>query len=71
MHAMFKALGIQDASAEEAWAAVEAADKEKDVDDIKKSIFAYAKAYPALTFEELEQTFRDADMNTYIISGDP
>lgn len=36
MHAMFKAMGIQDASAEEAWAAVEAADKEKDVDDIKK-----------------------------------
>lgn len=29
-------LGIEDKSVEEAWAAVELADKEKDVDDIKK-----------------------------------
>ncbi|EME83300.1 uncharacterized protein MYCFIDRAFT_136456, partial [Pseudocercospora fijiensis CIRAD86] len=68
MHEMFKALGIQDISPEEAWAALEAADKEKDVDDIKNAIFAYTKAYPALTFEDLEQTFRDASMNTFIIA---
>lgn len=35
MHAMFKKLGVQDMTAEQAWIAVEAADKDKDVEDIK------------------------------------
>ncbi|KAK4626220.1 DNA-binding protein HEXBP [Fulvia fulva] len=65
---MFQALGIQDMPAEEAWAALEAADKEKEIEDIKKAIYSYAKAFPELTFEELENTFRDAGMNTYLIA---
>jgi hypothetical protein len=35
---------------------------------LTQAIFMYAKAYPELTLEELENTFRDADMNTYLIA---
>jgi hypothetical protein len=34
---------------------------------LRKAIVAYAKAYPELTFPELESGFRDASMNTYLI----
>ena len=37
MFAEFSSLGIQEMTAEEAWKLIEAADKEKDVDDIKKA----------------------------------
>jgi hypothetical protein len=81
-------MGIEQLAVEDAWSKLEAADKEKDVDDIKKvchlpqfdaiiltlansplpkAIIAYAKAYPDLTFPELESGFRDAFMNTYLI----
>ena len=33
-----------------------------------QAIYSYAQAFPALTFEELENTFRDAGMNTYLIA---
>ncbi|KAK5120696.1 hypothetical protein LTR85_006054 [Meristemomyces frigidus] len=68
MFANFADLGIKDMSAEDAWKELEAADKDKDVDDIKKAILTYAKAFAEVTFEELEQTFRDAEMNTYLIA---
>lgn len=75
---------------DDAWGAVERADKEKDVDDIKEAsyspqsqpsrryclltrltsqaILTYAKAYPDLSFEELDAVFREANMNTYLIA---
>jgi hypothetical protein len=80
-------MGIDQLTVEEAWSSLENADKEKDVDDIKKvcriprlmctlanppllhkAIVAYAKAFPELTFPELESGFRDASMNTYLIA---
>nr|POF01295.1 cellular nucleic acid-binding protein like [Quercus suber] len=46
-------MGIKDVSSEEAWRMVEVADDDKDLDDIK---------------QELESTFRETDMNTYLIA---
>jgi hypothetical protein len=68
MHAALKDMRIEDLSAEEAWKKLEEADKERDVDDIKKAILTYAKAFPEVTWKELEQTFREADMNTHLIA---
>lgn len=89
----FAGFGVEDLSVEDAWKAVEEADKEKEVDDIRKvsselcllravnkmlcyrttltllqAILAYAKAFPEVTFEELESVFREAGMNTYLIA---
>ena len=33
-----------------------------------QAILTYAKAFPELTFEELEGTFREAEMNTHLIA---
>lgn len=81
-----KTLQIDEKSDEEAWKALQEADKEKDLDEIKKvlpslpyplagstltslqAVFAYAKAFPSLNLAELETTFRDSGMNTYLIA---
>ncbi|SMR43876.1 unnamed protein product [Zymoseptoria tritici ST99CH_3D1] len=68
MHAMFADMKIEEVSSDEAWNNVVAADKEKDVDDIRRAVFAYAKAFPELTLVDLEATFREADFNTYLIA---
>lgn len=75
---------IRDLTVETAWKEVEKADEDKDVHDIKEArsyshlkkklltffqaVLKYAKAFPEVTFEELEQVFRDASMNTYLIA---
>lgn len=61
-------LGIKDLPIEEAWEMLEKADKERDVDEIKQYILSYAKAYPDVTLQDLEKTFRDNKMNTYLIA---
>ena len=33
-----------------------------------QAILTYAKAFPQLTFEELEEVFRDSKMNTHLIA---
>ncbi|KAK6396479.1 hypothetical protein LTR65_009563 [Meristemomyces frigidus] len=33
-----------------------------------QAVLTYAKAFPEVTFEELEQVFRDAEMNTHLIA---
>ncbi|SMR41687.1 unnamed protein product [Zymoseptoria tritici ST99CH_1E4] len=68
MHAMFADMKIEEVSSDEAWNNVVAADKEKDVDDIRRAVFAYAKAFPELTLVGLEATFREADFNTFLIA---
>ncbi|KJY00586.1 hypothetical protein TI39_contig322g00007 [Zymoseptoria brevis] len=68
MHAMFADMKIEEVSSDEAWNNVVAADKEKDVDDIRRAVFAYAKAFPELTLVDLEATFREADFNTFLIA---
>ena len=55
-------------TAEEAWAALKKADGDKDVEEIKKGILAYAKSYPELTLYDLESAFRDADFNTFLVA---
>lgn len=61
-------LKLEDATVEKAWTELMLADKEKDVDQIKKAIITYATAFPELTFEDLEGTFRSDNMNTYLIA---
>ncbi|KAK3707830.1 hypothetical protein LTR37_011832 [Vermiconidia calcicola] len=61
-------VGLQELSVEDAWKMLEDADKDREVDSIKKAILAYAKAYPDVTFEELEGVFREAPMQTYLIA---
>ncbi|KAM3425233.1 hypothetical protein BST61_g7186 [Cercospora zeina] len=68
MLGLFAQLNVQDKSVEESWANIETADKQKDVEEIKKGIFAYAKSFPDLTLEELEKSFRDGDMNIHLIA---
>ena len=55
-------------TAEEAWAALKNADDDKDVDEIKKCILAYAMAYSELTLYDLESSFRDAGFKTFLIA---
>ena len=59
MTAYFADQKIEDLPADKAWKMLEVADKEQDLDDIKMAMLAYAKAYPEVTFEDLEQVFRD------------
>ncbi|KAI6883293.1 hypothetical protein KC360_g5564 [Hortaea werneckii] len=68
MFAEFQNLGIQDMSAEDAWKMLQEADKDKDVIDIKKALLSYVKAWPEVTFEELENVFRESEMNTHLIA---
>jgi hypothetical protein len=74
-------------SQDDAWIQLEQADKQKDVEEIKKAwlsstdspfmfvadniakaVLAYASTFPELRFEELEETFRKAHMNTYLVA---
>ncbi|KAK0933638.1 hypothetical protein LTR29_014810 [Friedmanniomyces endolithicus] len=68
MTAHIDSLGIPDMPADDAWKMLEAADADKDVDDIRTAMLAYAKAHPAVTFEELESVFRGSDFNTHLIA---
>ncbi|KAK5112715.1 hypothetical protein LTR62_003813 [Meristemomyces frigidus] len=68
MIAAYNDMGIEDLSADDAWLKLQVADEEKDVTDIKAYMLSYAKAYPQITFEELEATFRDKNMHTYLIA---
>lgn len=61
-------LNVDDATPEKAWVALMAADKDREVEDIRKAIITYASTYAELTFEDLEQTFRSAGMNTHLIA---
>ncbi|KAK3651523.1 hypothetical protein LTR56_005665 [Elasticomyces elasticus] len=67
-HVWLGSLDIKEMPAEDAWKMLEAADNEKDVADIKTAMLHYAASFPSITFEELEQVFRDAEMNTYLIA---
>ncbi|OQN98551.1 hypothetical protein B0A48_15813 [Cryoendolithus antarcticus] len=57
-----------DVDAEAAWHTLVEADKEKEVEDIKKAMLQYTKAVPSTTLPELEATFRQSNMNTHLIA---
>lgn len=65
---MIDALGIKEMTAETSWQALEQADKDRDLDDFKEAFFAYVRSMPELTIEELEQAFREAEFNTFVIA---
>ncbi|KAK5168181.1 uncharacterized protein LTR77_006749 [Saxophila tyrrhenica] len=60
--------GIAALSGEDAYLALLEADKERDVDDIKKALLAYAKAYPDVTLREMEEVLRSENMATHLIA---
>ncbi|TKA63859.1 hypothetical protein B0A55_10704 [Friedmanniomyces simplex] len=68
MTAYIDSLNIEELPPDVAWKALEAADQDRDVDDIKRAILAYAKVVPNITFEEFEKVFRSSGFNTYIIA---
>jgi hypothetical protein len=53
---------------EEAWALIEKAAKERDIDDAKSAIKAYSKSSPDTTYEELEKAFRAQDIPLWLIA---
>ena len=65
---MFDTTGLDLKSAEEAWEALQKADEEKDLDDVKMAIRVYSKAVPETTWEQLERAFRTNQFNTYLIA---
>ncbi|KAK4237767.1 hypothetical protein C8A03DRAFT_15701 [Achaetomium macrosporum] len=59
---------IPDMSTEEAWALIEKAAKERDIDDAKFAIKAYSKSSPETTYCELESAFRAQDIPLWLIA---
>lgn len=65
---VFDLSAIADATAEDAWVALEKADQEKDLDDIRDAIKVYSKAIPETTYDQLERAFRTNGFNTHLIA---
>jgi hypothetical protein len=74
--------GVEEKTAEEAWNAIQAADKEQDLEDLRdvrffthayhmlimQAIKVYVKAVPPVTYKELERSFRTNNMESHIIA---
>ena len=59
---------VADKEAEEAWIDIVAADKGRELDDLRDAIKVYAKSTPELDYVQLEEAFRREEFNTYIIA---
>ena len=55
-------------TSEEAWAAIVAADEEKDLDDFKVFFLEYVRNNKTLTFADLENKFRQEGLHVYLIA---
>jgi hypothetical protein len=55
-------------TSEEAWEALVAADKEKDLDDFKVYFLEYVRNNKSLTFVDLEKKFREEELGVYLIA---
>jgi len=55
-------------TSDEAWAALLAADQEKDLDDFKVFFLEYVRNNKELTFVDLEKKFRDEGLGVYLIA---
>jgi hypothetical protein len=51
-----------------AWAELQQAVKDSDLDDIKEALSKYVKAVPNMTYVALEQAFRNQDLGVYVIA---
>ena len=55
-------------TSEEAWAALVAANQEKDLDDFKVFFLEYCRNNKHLTFVDLENKFREEGLDVYLIA---
>jgi hypothetical protein len=55
-------------AADEAWAALVAADQEQDLDDFKVFFLEYVRNNKTLTFIDLEKKFREEGLGVYLIA---
>lgn len=55
-------------TSDEAWAALVAADQEKDLDDFKVFFLEYVRNNKRLTFVDLENKFREEGLGVYLIA---
>jgi len=55
-------------TSDEAWAALVAANEEKDLDDFKVFFLEYVRNNKELTFVDLEKRFRDEGLSVYLIA---
>ncbi len=51
-----------------AWAELNQAVKDKDLDDIKEALAKYVKAIPDMTYVALEKAFRNQELGVYVIA---
>ncbi|KAK4121293.1 hypothetical protein N657DRAFT_578054 [Parathielavia appendiculata] len=59
---------LQDMKTEDAWALINRAVNERDIDDVKEAIQTYVKSAPNTTYAELERTFRDQSVPLWLIA---
>ena len=60
--------GVETKTSDEAWADLQAADKEHDLDSVRDALKVYHKALPDMDYVMLEKAFRRSNMNTHIIA---
>ncbi|CAI4215218.1 unnamed protein product [Parascedosporium putredinis] len=53
---------------DEAWAELESAIAERDLDDVKEALAKYSKACPEMTYVEFQQALIDKEMSLYLIA---
>lgn len=62
---------VKDVSPEEAWGKLQAAVKEKDVDDVKEALQEYVKATGgSVTYKELQESFIGGGINLWLIANE-
>ncbi|KAI0394107.1 hypothetical protein F5Y17DRAFT_274732 [Xylariaceae sp. FL0594] len=59
---------IDEVEADVAWAKIEEAVKDRDMDDVKEAIQQYVKACPGLTYLDLEKGLRNCDIGLFLIA---
>jgi len=59
---------IDEVEADVAWARIEEAVKDRDMDDVKEAVQQYIKACPELTYLDLERGLRNCDIGLFLIA---
>ncbi|UCK57335.1 hypothetical protein AFCA_000265 [Aspergillus flavus] len=59
---------VPDKLPEEAWAAMQKASEEKDLEDFREALKIYSKAVPDATFVDIENKMRQDNLNFYLIA---
>lgn len=61
-------LDIAEMPMEEAWVKIMKGAQERDIDDIKDAIQTYVKANPDITYQQLEESFREQDIKVWLVA---